>query len=342
MTTTLTDQYVDAALRRLPTRQRHDVEKELRASIADAVDDRLHAGTDPAEAERAVLADLGDPARLAAAYADRPLHLIGPALYPDYTRLLAALVATVLPAVAAATAVVQAVDGATVATVLGRTVATTITVGVHLAFWTTLAFAAIDRTGAGPLRLWTPADLPDAQTPRSRIGGLLAGAVLLSLFTTFVLLSPTVSTEHGPGGEPIGALSPWLWDSGVVYVFAGFAVAALGFAFAERHLRWSVPLALVRTVVDAACPAILIYLALTSRVLNPAFVSAAGWPAEATRWTAVGLAVVGAAALVRTAVQLAAGLSRRAWVSPNWNALIHTAVDGVSRFPSRRSHLDAR
>ncbi len=51
-TTTLTDRYVDAILRRLPERQRPDIEKELRASIADAVDDRLEAGTDPAEAER--------------------------------------------------------------------------------------------------------------------------------------------------------------------------------------------------------------------------------------------------------------------------------------------------
>ena len=74
--TTLTDRYVDAALRRLPADKRPDIDKELRASIADAVDDRVGAGTDPAQAEVAVLTDLGDPARLAAGYADQPLHLI--------------------------------------------------------------------------------------------------------------------------------------------------------------------------------------------------------------------------------------------------------------------------
>src|SRR5262245_64492392 len=100
-TTTLTDRYVDATLRRVPARQRPDIERELRASIADAVDDRLEAGGDPAEAEEAVLTDLGDPARLAAGYADRPLHLIGPAFFLDYTRLLRALLVTVVPAVAA-------------------------------------------------------------------------------------------------------------------------------------------------------------------------------------------------------------------------------------------------
>ena len=38
---TLTDRYVAATLRTLPEKQRPDIEKELRASIADAVDDRI-------------------------------------------------------------------------------------------------------------------------------------------------------------------------------------------------------------------------------------------------------------------------------------------------------------
>jgi len=47
ITTTLTDRYVNEALRRLPAERRPDIERELRASIADAVDDRLHAGPTP-------------------------------------------------------------------------------------------------------------------------------------------------------------------------------------------------------------------------------------------------------------------------------------------------------
>ncbi|MFC7484261.1 permease prefix domain 1-containing protein [Luedemannella flava] len=67
-TPTLTDRYVDATLRRLPERQRADIERELRASIEDAVEARVDGGEDPADAERAVLTGLGDPARLAAGY----------------------------------------------------------------------------------------------------------------------------------------------------------------------------------------------------------------------------------------------------------------------------------
>ncbi len=97
--TTLTDRYVEATLLRLPGRQRHDIERELRASIADAVDDRIEAGDEPAAAENTVLTELGEPARLAARYADRPRHLIGPELYGDYVTVLTALLATVIPIV---------------------------------------------------------------------------------------------------------------------------------------------------------------------------------------------------------------------------------------------------
>jgi len=67
----LTERYVQAALRGLPPQQRSDIERELRTSIADAVDAKMEAGSDAAVAEREALTELGDPARLAAGYADR-------------------------------------------------------------------------------------------------------------------------------------------------------------------------------------------------------------------------------------------------------------------------------
>src|SRR4051794_17665934 len=48
---TLTDRYVAATLRSLPERQRPEIERELRASIADAVEDRIEGGTKPKAAE---------------------------------------------------------------------------------------------------------------------------------------------------------------------------------------------------------------------------------------------------------------------------------------------------
>lgn len=285
---TLTDRYIDAILRHLPARQRADIEKELRASIADALDDRLAAGEDPAAAERAVLTELGDPARLAARYADRPLQLIGPALYPGYRRLLTALLVTIVPAIATVAGTMRALSGGGVPDVAVEVAGAALTTTVHLAFWTTLIFALIERAGMPrPATPWTPDALPTPPSRRTRYAELVTVTVAMVLFTAFILLSPGLGLQRDATGSPIGIFSPWLWETGVVYVFIALVVAMLGVTFAKYYLRWSVPLAVIGTIVEIACPAMLIWLVLNDRLLNPAFVEAAGWSAEALWWIAL-------------------------------------------------------
>ena len=51
-TTTLTDRYVWAVLRSLPEAQRADIDRELRGTIADTIDAKIEAGSEPADASR--------------------------------------------------------------------------------------------------------------------------------------------------------------------------------------------------------------------------------------------------------------------------------------------------
>lgn len=306
----LTDRYVEATLRRVPSDKRPDIEKELRASIADAVDDRVEAGTDPAEAEIAVLTELGDPARLAAGYADRPLYLIGPELFLDYTRLLRMLFVTIVPIVAAAVGLVQALGGGAVGPMIGTTVGAAITTTVHIFFWTTLAFAAIERTQAvrapltGP---WTPALLPVQPSRLARFGELMAETVALVLFGSLLLLAPRLSPKSDADGNPINILSPWLWDTGFVYVFIALVVVSLGLSYANHYARWSAPLSVAATIVDLAAPLSLIWLAANNRVLNPAFVEAVGWTPTVTRWIHIGLIAISVFTILHT---IAEGVGR--------------------------------
>ena len=60
-TTSLTERYVDAAMRTVPDRQRADLGAELRASIADQIDARVDDGEPHDIAERAVLTDSATP-----------------------------------------------------------------------------------------------------------------------------------------------------------------------------------------------------------------------------------------------------------------------------------------
>src|SRR5258708_26697341 len=84
-----TERYLATVLRSIPEPKRTDVERELRSSIEDAIEERLAAGHDASTAERVVLEALGDPSALAAAYTGQPNYLIGPELFPLYRRLRA-------------------------------------------------------------------------------------------------------------------------------------------------------------------------------------------------------------------------------------------------------------
>ncbi len=315
ITNSLTDRYVEATLRRVSVDKRPDIEKELRASIADAVDHRVEAGTDPAEAEVAVLTELGDPARLAAGYADRPLYLIGPELFLDYTRLLRTLFVTIVPIVAAVVGVVQAVGGGPVGSMIGTTVGAAITTTVHIFFWTTLGFAAIERTQAmrGPLTgPWTPAQLPVAPpSRRARFGELMAETVALVLFSSLLLLAPRLSPKTDADGNPINILSPWLWESGFVYVFIGLVVVSLGLSYANYYLRRSAPLSVAATLADLVAPIALIWLAANDRVFNPAFIEAVGWTPEVVRWIHIGLAASAVLTMLHTIAEGVGRIRRR-------------------------------
>ncbi|HEX6681368.1 MAG TPA: permease prefix domain 1-containing protein [Candidatus Limnocylindrales bacterium] len=338
-TATLTDRYVDATLRRLPARQRPDIEKELRASIADAVQDRVEAGTDPAAAEHAVLADLGDPARLAAGYADRPMHLIGPGLYLDYVRLLAALLVIVVPAVAGVVGFARVLQGGTAGSAIGEALGTGVNTGVHIAFWTTLLFAILERTTSlrpMPARPWTPDALPQPPSRRARQGTVVAAFVGVALLTTFVLLSPFVSTETDANGDPISILSPWLARNGVGYVFVGLAVAGFGLTVAKNYLRWNPAIAVTSVLLAIGVSSLLIWLAANDRLLNPAFVSAAGWTAEVAQWINIGMIVAAVLAIVQNVVEAAVGFRARSWETPEWNSMIHTIADGLTIRSPRR------
>jgi hypothetical protein len=282
----LTDRYVQATLRRLPARQRTDIEAELRASIADAVDDRIGAGGDAGDAEVAALTHLGDPARLAAGYADRPLQLIGPAVFLDYTRMLSTLLVSVVPVVAAVVAFLGVLDGKPWLTVTGNSLGAAVTTAVHIAVWTTLAYALIERTPRmSPVRAWTPEALPQPPSRRARWGELTAETVIMVLVTTFLLLSP-------------GFLSPWLYDTGFVWVFITIGAASLGVSFSRYYLSWSLPVALAGSIVSATGAVVLAWAAATDHLLDPAD----DWPAGTTTWVTAGLIALAAWSLLQAVI----------------------------------------
>lgn len=82
----LVSRYVHQVGLYLSPREQSEVQAELQSLIQDQLEDRY--GSDPTPAQiAAVLAELGDPRRMAASYAGEQ-YLIGPELYPHMMRVL--------------------------------------------------------------------------------------------------------------------------------------------------------------------------------------------------------------------------------------------------------------
>jgi hypothetical protein len=167
------DRYVNEVGRRLPARQRADVEREIRSLIEDEVAGRLDAVEDEGRAQGAmeatvlaVLEQFGSPKEMAARY-QAPRYLISPAMFPIF-QLVLGIVLTVT--------IMANIFGVAVAASSGELVDPFIDMILGLfssiiqALGTvTLIFVGLERLGVaadGKPEAWNPRSLPpvkDAQ-----------------------------------------------------------------------------------------------------------------------------------------------------------------------------------
>ncbi len=218
MSTEWIDRYVNEVGRRLPPKQRADVQQEIRSLIEDEVAGRLEAAADEAgtqpSAETVVLAVLeqfGAPEEMAARY-QAPRYLIGPAMFPVYQIVLGIVLAVtvfanlLMLAVAAGTGGVQPfID-----------MLADLFTGVLQAFGTvTLIFVGLERLGVSASRKkavsWDPRSLPPVKDEQRinvfekavEIGFL---AALLGLAANYLNRGATVF--YGGEWQPIQLFSP--------------------------------------------------------------------------------------------------------------------------------------
>lgn len=281
---TFTDRYVWAVLKSLPESKRTDIDRELRASIADDVDARVAAGATPDAAEKSVLTELGEPMRLAAGYAGRPLALIGPDLYVDYVRLLKLLAVTVIPIVAITLFVINALTGAAPGELIVGTVGIVISVGVHLGFWVTLVFALVERMGvAKKSRLkdnspFDPDDLPAVATGTTGGRSELIASLVVALLVPVALVWQQISSNFEEAdGSPIPVINPALWSFWLPYLIALAVLTGIFAVVLYRVGRWTWPLVAVNAVLTIATIGPMVWLVATGAALNEAYLDRLGW-----------------------------------------------------------------
>lgn len=305
--TTLTERYLEVALRGFPDRQRPDVEGELRSSIADAVEDRVAAGEDRAAAERAVLEGLGNPAHLAAAYTGRPMYLIGPDLYPVFTHVLPRLLGVVVPVVALVLFVLDLVAGRSYASAIGAGIVGALMVGVQVAFWTTLTFVFLERAEAArdarseiarATGRWTVDMLPEPSADRISAGDTVGEVITTLISIGGLLFLANLSTVTDDAGRAIPVFDPALTTFWFPVLIGILAVLAALQVLVFVVGRWTLPLAIVHGALQVVFAVPIVVLALNGTLVNPAFADAIGWPPLAERDGPVMLSVAAVTTIV--------------------------------------------
>ncbi|MEV4656263.1 permease prefix domain 1-containing protein [Micromonospora sp. NPDC049301] len=297
---TLTDRYLAATLRSVPTQRRDEIATELRASIQDMIDDRTGGGQDDATAERDVLTELGNPDLLAARYADRRLQLIGPTYYLVWLRLLKLLLSFIPALVGTIVAVVEAAGGKGFGAV-GTGLVTALEVAVQIAFWLTLVFALIERSQPTmDLPDWTVDQLPDVPAHRDiSLADTIASVAMLVLTIGYLPFQHYRSWVDDAAGDNLPILDPALWSFWLPLLIAVLLASVVFEIVKYRIGRWNWTLFGVKAVLSLAFAVPVVWLLLTDRLLNPALGERLSWLAEGDNRNTLGAAIaVGVAAVL--------------------------------------------
>jgi hypothetical protein len=312
--TSLTDRYVWAVLRAVPQGKRTDLEPEIRALVADAVD--AHAGNaSPEAAERAALAELGDPDALAARYMDKTRFLIGPRLYPEWERLLTLLLPIVVPIAGIAVGAVGWVSGKTVGEAIVSGLGVAFTVAVQLTFWFTLVFAIAERTGSAVAPLtghpWSPDDLPDVPAPDRMSLGEAIATIAFGVFVLVAIVWVQLASPIVIDGTSYPLFDPATWAWWVWYVLA-LTVAEIVFA-AALYLRgrWTWGFATVNALLGAALAIPAVYLISENLLFNDQLVATIDAQTTAA-WFSTTMAITVLVIVLVTVVDGVDGF-RKAW-----------------------------
>ncbi len=298
--TTLTDRYVWSVLRSIPEADRSELEPEIRALVADAVEARIAAGATDLDAERAALIELGDPESLAARYADRKQFLLGPPMFGAWKRVVVPVLSVVVPILTIVDGVFGLISGATPGETIVSMLSTAYLVAVMILFWVTLVFALLERAGTEmslPEGEWTPDALPDVPAPERLGPGELIGSVITSVIVATLIVWQQLQPPVVIDGVAEPLFDPTLWSFWLPW-FLVVTLIELVFtvAFYVRG-RWTYVSAAINAALGAAFAIPAIWLIANGLLLNPAIkeaVLAAGgtWLEVSATITAIVVAVI--------------------------------------------------
>ncbi|MGB8022057.1 MAG: hypothetical protein WCF04_12570 [Candidatus Nanopelagicales bacterium] len=168
---------------------------------------------------------------------------------------------------------------------------------MQLAFWVTLSFALLERSDAAAKPFdWTPADLPQMVERRIGLGETVSSITGLTLLIWALLWERTHWLVTAPDGSEVPVLDPELWEFWLPALLVVLVASVVLETAKYRAGRWDVRLAVVNTLLNVAFAGIVLWVSVTTELLNPALDE--GVPGGFTgvfaglAWVIVGIAAI--------------------------------------------------
>lgn len=272
--TELVERYVHQVGRYLPPKERPEIEAELRSMIQDQLDDRYEGAPSQAEVA-AVLAELGDPRRMAVSYSSDK-YLVGPALYPFMMMVLRhgwLIVPGVVVFLNGFGALISSqptnVVNLFIETLFAVVQATLIFSAIVILFFAVLQHSGVEQDA--PAQAFNPLDLPEVDDPTlvdrfESVFGIAFGTFITLVLIYFLRVGGlTLRFDLNDPGEVI-PVSP-VWLTFLIIIAATIIILHL---LLLRRNRWNIGLWLVETLLEAfgvVCLYFVIYRPLTERIL---------------------------------------------------------------------------
>jgi hypothetical protein len=267
----LIERYVHRVGRYLPSKERTEIEAELRSQIQDELDDR-YGGTPSDEDIAKVLVELGDPRKMAVSY-QRAQYLVGPDLYP-YLMMALRYVWLIAPSIViflnVFSALVTPEVGSWVSLIMD-TVFSAVQATLVFSAVVILFFAIVQRSGTEIQGTFNPLALPAIDDPSvvervEALFGAALGAVMIVVMLYF--LQAGGLTLPFPLNEPRDVIPvPRAWLILLLGAVLGMIVLNL---LALRRSRWTAGTWLAETLLEvfgAICLYFVLYQPIFARVV---------------------------------------------------------------------------
>ena len=280
------DRYIYAVTRRLPEKQRGDINKELKTLI----DDMIEENDEPMpydEKVKKVLIELGDPEILANNYRGSVRYLIGPKFYDTYLLILRIVLFSVFIGITVAT-MVQSIfskdqNGVHIAS---NYIAALFNGGFQAFAWVTIAFIITEKSSVNTSKIhsdkdsmekskWSPSQLPVIPEKKAVIPiyepiiSIILSTVFLALFYT----TPQVFAAFFKVGNEIKVI-PVFNQQAIgnfnIIILSVLLLCVLKEALKLYSRRWTLKLSLAVSVFSGLST-ILILFVFASNVWNPDF-----------------------------------------------------------------------